>query len=110
MEKEIQKILDEMLKTFISKNSDYGNSFEEVRKEFKPYPVILIRLSDKFKRVKTLLLKTYSEKQQGIWLGKNADEHYKQLKVKDETIEDTLIDLANYCVMEVALSRLDKNE
>ena len=31
-------------------------------------------------------------------------------EVKDESIEDTLLDLANYCLMEIVERRIDRNE
>ena len=51
---------------------------------------ILIRLSDKFFRLKTLL-------QSG-----------SAAQVSDESIEDTLLDLANYCLMEVVERKNDR--
>lgn len=77
---ERHKELCEFLHTlYVCKNADYGDSYAKVRKE---YPnAILIRLSDKFERLKTLL---------------NATEQ----KVSDESIQDTFLDLANYCLLE----------
>ena len=93
MEKEIETILHQLLETFKEKNADYGNSFEKVRTKYNKYfPVILIRLSDKFERISSLLLKQSTQ------------------KVSDESVEDTLLDLANYAIMEVALRRLEKGE
>lgn len=62
------------------KNHDYGDSFAKLRNEVSN--AILVRIYDKYSRLKTLLL--------------GADQ-----KVKDESIEDTLMDLANYCIMEL---------
>lgn len=31
-------------------------------------------------------------------------------EVKDESIEDTLLDLANYCLMEIVERKIDRNE
>lgn len=74
-------------KMYQEKNSDYGNNFAKVRAEFPNS--ILIRLSDKLERLKTL---------------------YKQdAKVKDETIEDTLMDLANYAIMELVERRMEND-
>ncbi len=67
-------------KTYERKNNDYGDSFAKLRQEFPN--AILVRLADKFGRIKSLLTGT---KQQ----------------VSDESIKDTLLDLANYCIMEV---------
>ena len=66
--------------TYKAKNSDYGDSFSSLREEFPE--AILIRLTDKLNRLKTLM--------------KGAEQ-----KVNDESIEDTLLDLANYAIMEV---------
>lgn len=75
-------------KMYAEKNSDYGNNFAKVRAEFPNS--ILIRLSDKLERLKTL---------------------YKQdAKVKDETIEDTLMDLANYAIMELVERKIEEVE
>ena len=75
-----QQICSRLTKTYKDKNSDYGDSFVKVREEFPN--AILIRLSDKLNRLKTL----YSGKEQ---------------MVQDESIIDTLLDLANYCIMEI---------
>lgn len=73
-------ITEKMLATYIAKNSDYGNSFEELRRRMPN--AILVRLFDKIYRLETL----YSGKTQCV---------------NDESIDDTLLDLANYCVMEL---------
>ena len=72
-----------------AKNKDYGDSFSSLRKEFPE--AILIRLGDKYNRLKALM--------------KNG-----KAKVKDESIEDTLLDLANYCLMEIVERKMDRNE
>lgn len=96
MKEQIKNILDGLYKTFCEKNEDYGNSFEEVRNEFKAdFPVVLVRVKDKYNRAKTLLLKEKNALQNNIILDTRVD----------ESIEDTLLDLANYCIMEVALRR-----
>lgn len=74
------QICSRLTKIYRDKNSDYGDSFVKVREEFPN--AILIRLSDKLNRLKTL----YSSKEQ---------------MVRDESIIDTLLDLANYCIMEI---------
>lgn len=62
------------------KNRDYGDSFA---KSYKEYGMVMpcIRLEDKLNRLKSLI--------------KN------EAAVSDETIEDTLLDLANYAIMTV---------
>ena len=62
------------------KNTDYGDSFS---KSFKEYGLTMacIRLEDKLNRLKAL---TKNEAQ-----------------VKDESVTDTLMDLANYAIMTI---------
>ncbi|WFD12229.1 DUF1599 domain-containing protein [Tepidibacter hydrothermalis] len=62
------------------KNHDYGDSFAKLRNELPN--TILVRVYDKYSRLKTLM--------------QGADQ-----KVTDESIDDTLMDLANYCIMEL---------
>lgn len=73
-----QKILTELHDTYIRKNQDYGNSFSEQYGEYGMLSLI-IRLDDKLRRLKQLN-------------GNTA-------QVKDENVEDTLLDLANYAIM-----------
>jgi glutaredoxin 2 len=82
-----RKITTRMAEVYSAKNHDYGNSFAKLRER---YPTsILIRLADKLNRLDTLLM------------GDAA-------KVKDESIDDTLLDLANYAVMELVERRLER--
>ena len=75
------KILCEQLnKTYEQKNHDYGNSFGETYKKLGVISAIT-RISDKYNRICSLA--------------------NKQALVKDESIKDTLLDLANYCIMTV---------
>lgn len=62
------------------KNADYGDSFAQARAEVPFYT--LGKLYDKFSRYKNIVLSG------------------EETKV-NETIEDTLLDMANYCIMEV---------
>jgi len=71
-----------------AKNPDYGDSFYYIRK--KHPNAILIRLEDKFRRVEAIL------------------ENPELRNVKDETIEDTLFDLACYALMEITERRMEK--
>ena len=73
------EITKEMESLYTKKNTDYGNSFDKTLNEFGILPAV-IRLSEKVDR-----LKAYCKN--------NA------ISVKDESIKDTLIDLANYAVM-----------
>lgn len=81
-----QEICTELNSIYEKKNHDYGDSFAILRKELPNS--ILIRIYDKYQRLKTLLTGT-------------------DPKVKDETIEDTLKDLANYCIMELVERRIE---
>lgn len=75
----IEKIFQEMLETYKAKNTDYGDSFSKSYKEFG-LTAPIIRIGDKYQRLKTL--------------SSTSD-----IQVKDESIRDTLKDLANYAVM-----------
>lgn len=72
-------ICSKLTKIYSAKNTDYGNSFGET---FKKLGIIsaVTRMSDKMNRLETLAV--------------NHD-----AKVKDEKIEDTLMDMANYAIM-----------
>ena len=83
------KICQSMTDLYERKNHDYGDSFAILRKELPNS--ILVRIYDKYQRLKTLLTGT-------------------DQKVKDESIEDTLIDLANYCIMELVERRIEQND
>jgi glutaredoxin 2 len=85
--KEFKHITETMASTYEAKNHDYGNSFELVRNKFPA--AILVRLNDKLSRIETLLM------------GKSA-------KVTNESIDDTLLDLAVYCIMELVAREQDK--
>lgn len=76
--KDLDIILKELETLLIKKNRDYNNSFDKTVDEFG-YAAIAVRLSDKINRLQNIT--------------KNANE------VKDESIEDTLIDIAGYCVL-----------
>ena len=74
----MQNAHDELLKTFVDKNADYGNSFESSLEEYGLIAA-LIRMEDKMGRLRTLIK--------------------SEAKVKDESISDTLRDLSNYSLM-----------
>lgn len=75
------EICQELTDMYEKKNADYGDSFAELRKEFPNS--ITLRLTDKLNRLKTLY-----------------DPKYEQ-KVSDESIDDTLKDIANYAILEL---------
>lgn len=79
-----------LLETWRKKNADYGNSFDKgVQK--RGYVSALCRIDDKFNRIDELL-------SSGVQL------------VDDESVKDTLLDLANYCVMLVRYIQEKENE
>lgn len=82
---DFEQVTSEMRELYKRKNHDYGNSFG---RSFQKYGLIsaITRMSDKWERIDSLC--------------------QKQAEVKDESIRDTLIDLANYCVMTIV--ELDK--
>ena len=82
-------ICEELNKLYEAKNHDYGDSFAKLRKEIPS--AILVRAHDKYSRLKTLKS------------GNDA-------RIKNENIRDTLIDLANYCIMELIEMEIDKRK
>ena len=84
---EFLRITTKMLETYIKKNHDYGDSFDKSLNEFGLVASV-VRLNDKMNRLKTLCK--------------------KESEVKDESINDTLLDTANYCIM--TLMWLNKNK
>ena len=82
-----ETVTDEMTDLFTKKNADYGDSVFETMDEFG-MTATAIRLNDKVKRLKTLTK--------------------QEAKVKDESMRDTLLDIANYAV--TGLMWLDEKE
>jgi hypothetical protein len=87
-----KNLCEQLNKTYEQKNHDYGNSFGETYKKLGIISAIT-RISDKYNRICSLATKS-------------ADER----KVKDESIKDTLLDLANYCIMTVIEMEGENNE
>ena len=85
-----REICEEINDLYARKNHDYGDSFHQTFVE-EGMAMARIRLGDKFNRFKTL---SRSEEQ----------------KVDDESIKDTLIDLANYAIMTVLEMEVAGNE
>lgn len=73
-------ITTNMAKTHAAKNHDYGNSFEQSLDKFGLLAAV-VRMGDKMNRIESL--------------------SKKEAEVKDESIKDTLLDLANYAIMTV---------
>ena len=76
-----RNLVDELHEIYVAKNKDYGNSFGESVDEFGIIAGV-IRIGDKYNRLKTL-----------------ARGH--DPLVNDESMIDTLKDMANYCLLTV---------
>ena len=79
--------MQEGLKLFERKNHDYDNSFFDEQDNLDAY----MNIKRKFARIDAMFKKN------------------EKLMV-DETIEDTLLDLGNYCFMTIAKMRMQKDE
>jgi len=80
---EFDNIVDKMRSIIIAKNNDYGNA------NIGDLGIkgLFVRLWDKVNRLKQL-----------VWVE-------KENQVKDESIEDTYLDLANYAVISIIVKR-----
>lgn len=78
------EICDKIKEIYKNKNSDYGNAFTILRTKYPES--IVIRLWDKLLRLETLVKKDYVAR-------------------VNESIEDTLFDIANYAIMELTERR-----
>lgn len=85
----LAKIFKEMFSTYVKKNADYGNSFEKSVEKFG-LVASAVRLSDKLERFSNLIC--------------------NDAQVKDESIEDTLLDMANYAAMTVLYLRKTRKD
>lgn len=72
------------------KNADYGDSFAKLRERYPNF--VCMRMFDKLNRVENLIKS-------------NVDP-----LVLDEKVEDTLLDIANYCIMEVVERKKEVQE
>ena len=75
-----QTIINNLEDTYKRKNSDYGNSVGDTYEKFGDIS-FLTRITDKYNRILSLADK-----------GETG-------QVKDEALEDTILDLANYCLL-----------
>ena len=73
-----REITDYMYQIYEKKNADYGDSFSKTFDEFG-LTASAIRINDKTERFKKLIK--------------------QEAQVQDESIKDTLLDLANYAVL-----------
>lgn len=77
----LEKLTGQLIETYKAKNNDYGDSFADSYKEFGITSAV-VRMNDKMNRIKSL---SKGEERQ----------------VKDESLRDSLMDLANYALMTV---------
>ena len=85
-----KSLLEELHETYIRKNKDYGDSFSRTYKNLGIISAIT-RISDKYNRL--------------VNLAKNNNP-----QVTNESITDTLLDMANYCIMTVMEIAEERNE
>lgn len=81
MDTTFEMVTAEMLNMYERKNADYGNSFAETIREFGFIPAVA-RINDKLKRVKNMVFG-------------------QEMNIKDESLRDNLMDIANYCVLTI---------
>ena len=74
------KICEKLNEIYVNKNHDYGDSFGDT---FRKLGIIsaVTRITDKTNRLQSLCI--------------------KRQKISDESIRDTLMDLANYAIMTI---------
>jgi hypothetical protein len=83
-----KKICDALNKTYIQKNKAYGNSFTDTFEKLGLISAVT-RITDKYNRLVNLTVNP-------------------NVNTGDESIKDTLLDMANYCIM--TYMELDKTE
>lgn len=82
---------DSLNDIYRAKNSDYDDSFAKSIDDIG-YIAAITRMGDKMQRIKALLMSSDNQ------------------KVSDESIQDTLIDLANYALMTATEYEIRKNQ
>lgn len=84
---EHKKICNELNETYKKKNADYGDSVGELYNKLGDI-TILTRISDKYNRLMNLL------------------DPKKEGEVNYESVDDTILDMANYCIIWLMERRL----
>ena len=84
------EILEELRKTYEAKNSDYGDSVGDTYKKFGDVS-FLTRITDKYNRILSL------------------SDRGECGQVKDESLDDTILDMANYCILWLVERAAKKN-
>lgn len=86
---QFKDIVKGMIETYVRKNHDYGNSFDKSLDKFGLVASV-VRIGDKMNRIESLV--------------------QKEAMVQDESIKDTLLDMANYAIMTVMWMNLHKDK
>lgn len=84
------EILEELRKTYEAKNADYGDSVGDTYKKFGDVS-FLTRITDKYNRILSL------------------SDRGECGQVKDESLNDTILDMANYCILWLVERKANKN-
>ena len=87
--KEYKEIVEGMMTTCVKKNNDYGSSVEDTYNKFGDVSY-LVRITDKYNRIVSLM--------------------NKEAEVNDESINDTILDMANYCCLWLASRKLNEDK
>ena len=86
---EYKKIVTETMELCVKKNKDYGSSVQDTFEKFGDISY-LVRITDKYNRICSLL--------------------NREGEVKDESIDDTIRDMANYSFLWLASRNLKENK
>lgn len=78
-----EELCGNLHQTYLDKNSDYGSAFEKIWAEVG-FICGYTKIADKFYRIQSLM--------------RGGKENRK---VKQETLKDSLLDLANYCLLSI---------
>lgn len=90
MDKKFLKYTDHLADVLNQKNKAYGDSFTKSVDKYG-LSVIGVRLSDKYNRIEHLITN-------------------QELKENDESLEDTLLDMAGYSILALKYLKEHKNE
>ena len=88
-DKHYEKLMYENQEVYLDKNKKYGDSFTDTIKKYG-YISALTRMHDKFSRIEEFIIEGYED--------------------EEESLRDSLMDLANYCYMTVMALERDQNE
>lgn len=89
-----EQICNEIHKMYIKKNADYGDSVGELYEKLGDIS-FLTRISDKYHRLMNLMCDS---------------DGYKRKDINYESVDDTIQDLANYCIIWLMEREMNKEE